>query len=154
MEKRASEWVTRRSLRLVLIAHTPTLAVQLLWVISYVLYCSDSLCALPTHRKLHYRSMWFHLFHLKWKFQLNHVRYERFSAYISYFMATPCSFLVHIFYQESLCSLDLIVFSLLLPRLSTSFPPLCQKTQLSGMSLGPIHRKRETATEVKTDDIH
>ena len=38
MEKRASEWVTRRSLLLVLIAHTPTLTVQLLWVISYVLY--------------------------------------------------------------------------------------------------------------------
>lgn len=28
-------------------AHTPTLTAPLLWVISYVLYCSDSLCALP-----------------------------------------------------------------------------------------------------------
>lgn len=56
--------------------------------------------------------------------------------------------------RESLCSLDLIVFSLLLPRLSTSFRPPCQKTQLSGMRFGPIHRKRGTATEAKTDGIH
>lgn len=43
----------------------------------------------------------------------------------------------------NLCSLDLIVFSLLLPRLSTSTPPpLCQKTQVSGMRVGSqTHRK-------------
>lgn len=48
------------------------------------------------------------------------------------------------FVPERLYSLELIVFSLLLPRLSTSFTPHCQKTQLSGMSLGPMHRKRGT----------
>lgn len=50
----------------------------------------------------------------------------------------------------NLCSLDLIVFSLLLPRLSTSTPRLCQKIQASGMRVGSYtHRK-----EAKADDVH
>lgn len=68
-------------------------------------------------------------------------------AHPTFFFSPSLSF------SETPRSLDLIVFSLLLPRLSTSPRPPCQKTQLSGMSLGPIHRKRgETATEAKTDD--
>lgn len=53
-----------------------------------------------------------------------------------------------------MCSLDLVVFSLLLPRLSTSAPPLCQKTQVSGMRVGSHNtHRRGTATEAKPDDI-
>lgn len=51
-----------------------------------------------------------------------------------------------------LCSLDLIVFSLLLPRLSTSSPPsLPKNTSLWHESGVPYAQKR--GTEAKTDDI-
>ena len=80
--------------------------------------------------------------------------FEGFSIFHILYGPRPAVFSPHFFSAESLCSLDLIVFSLLLPRLSTSFSPPCQKTQLSGMREGPKHRERGTATEAKTDDRH
>lgn len=58
MEKRASEWVTRRSLRLVLIGHTPTLhsSTPMSHFLCTVLL-RICVCALQTHRKLLCHSM-------------------------------------------------------------------------------------------------
>lgn len=107
------------------------------------MYCTARiLCAhSPTHRKLLYHTVCFHLPHFKWKFQLNHLRYE--FQYVGFHISRPhpAQFL-HIFYQSSL---DLIVFSLLLPRLSTSSPPsLPKNTTLWHESGSHAQKKRNS----------
>lgn len=85
MEKRASEWVIRRSLRLVLTAHTPT-PNSSTPMSHFLCTVAPRLALIGAHRKLRCRSVWPRLFQPKWKFQSHHLRYESFASYISYFI--------------------------------------------------------------------
>lgn len=127
------------------------------------MYCSCSASLARTHRKLHAHTRWafFSCFTIKFepitpgvisKFIFYEPQPGGFSLH--YFICLCVCFLGGGFL--SLCSLDLIVFSLLLPRLSTSPPPTPppKNTSLWLGSGVPYAQKRGTATEAETDDIH